>query len=291
MGAFSEAVRSDRFAITGELTVKRDSTADDVRRQADHLLPIVDGIQVTDNPYSWVQMSALSAAAILIGHGADPVPVMTCRDRNRSALRSDLLGFQALGVRSLLLIRGHPVPENHSVPARTVFDATGRELIALAASLGAGGAASGDDFFIGTGAKVFRPGARWQAESLSARAEAGARFIQTQLCFNTDALRTYMERFIAAGLADHYEVIVSLSPLPSATTARWVKKNLSDSRIPAAVVRRLEQAKDEAREGIAICAELMQEISEIPGVSGVNLMTTGDPAAIAEAVRASGLRD
>ena len=289
MGTFSEAVRGDRFAISGELTVKRDSTADDVRRQADRLLPYVDGIQVTDNPYAWVQMSAVAASGILLQHGADPVPVMTCRDRNRAALHGDLAGLAALGVGSLLLIRGHPVPENHAVPARTVFDLTGKELIALADSVAA--IDSGGGFFIGTGAKVFRPGARWQAESLSARAEAGARFIQTQLCFNRDIIRRYMERFLAAGLGERYSVMVSLSPLPSAATARWVKKNLSDSRIPAAVVQRLQESGDEAREGIEICAELMREFSGIEGVSGVNLMTTGDPAAIAETVRLSGLRD
>ena len=121
----------------------------------------VDGIQVTDNPYAWVQMSALSAARILIGHGIDPVPILTCRDRNRVALKATCWGLQALGVASLMLMRGHRVPKNHSVPASTVFDLTGRELIALAASR------RGETFFIGTGARVFRPGPRWQAESLA----------------------------------------------------------------------------------------------------------------------------
>ena len=276
-------MQGEQFSISAELTVTRESTADDVRRQADVLGNYVDGIQVTDNPYAWVQMSALSAAGILIDHGVDPVPILTCRDRNRIALHSDLLGLQALGVTSLMLMRGHRVPKNHSVPASTVFDLTGRELIALASSLD-------DTFFIGTGARVFRPGPRWQAESLTARAAAGASFIQTQLCFNLDILRRYMGRFVEAELTRHYAVMVSLSPLPSATTARWVKENMSDSRIPDAVVKRLEDAKDAEREGIAICAELMQKISKIPGVSGINLMTTGDIGAIPAAIQASGLR-
>ncbi len=283
MKSFREAVRDERFSISAELTVKRDSTADDVCRQADLLGNYVDGIQVTDNPYAWVQMSALSAAGILIDHGIDPVPILTCRDRNRVALNSDLLGLQALGVTSLMLMRGHRVPENHSVPASTVFDLTGRELITLARSVS-------ETFFIGTGARAFRPGPRWRAESLGARAEAGAQFVQTQMCFNMDILRQFMQRFVAAKLARSYSVMVSLSPLPSAETARWVKEYMSDSRIPADVIQRLEDANNPADEGIAICAELMQEISEIDGVSGVNLMTTGDPGAIPAAIRASGLR-
>ena len=164
MKTFREAVQGEQFSISAELTVKRDSTADDVRRQADVLGNYVDGIQVSDNPYAWVQMSALSAAGILIDHGVDPVPILTCRDRNRIALQSDLLGLQAQGVTSLMLMRGHRVPKNHSVPASTVFDLTGRELISLAASVN-------ETFFIGTGVRAFRPGPRWRAESLVSRAE------------------------------------------------------------------------------------------------------------------------
>ncbi len=291
MKTFREAVQGPQFSISAELTLERSSTADGIRRQADVLGRYVDGIQVTDNPYAWVQMSALSAAAILIEHGVDPIPVLTCRDRNRIALQSDLLGLQALGVTSLMLMRGHRVPGKHAVPASTVFDLTGRELIALAASLGEEVSVGPDrGFFIGTGAKAFRPGKRWRAESLAARAAAGARFIQTQLCFNMDILRQYMQRFVEARLTWSYSVMVSLTPLPSAETARWVKENMSDSRIPEALIERLEDAKDPEQEGIRICAELMREIAEIPGVSGVNLMTTGDPRAIPAAIEASGLR-
>jgi methylenetetrahydrofolate reductase (NADPH) len=289
---FREAVQGERFSISAELTVKRDSTADDVRRQADVLGNFVDGIQVTDNPYAWVQMSALSAAGILIDHGVDAVPIMTCRDRNRIALKSDLLGLQALGVTSLMLMRGPRVPKNHSVPASTVFDLSGRELIALASSLGDEQVPGpGKGFFIGTAVNTFRPKRGWRAEALVAKAAVGARFMQTQLCFNMDILRHYMERFVAAKLTQNYSVMVSLSPLPSATTARWVKENMSGSRVPDALIQRLEDAKSPEQEGIAICAELMQEISGIPGVSGVNLMTTGDPKAIPAAIKASGLRN
>jgi methylenetetrahydrofolate reductase (NADPH) len=282
--SFRKAVQGEGFAISAELTIGKESTADDIRRQADRLAGLVDGIQVTDNPYAWVQMSALAASTILVEHGFDPVPIMACRDRNRFALQSDLAGLQAVGVGNVMLMRGHRVPKDHSVPASTVFDLTGQELIALAASLD-------EDFFIGTGARLFRPGPRWQAESLVRRAEAGAHFLQTQICFNLEVLQRYMKRFLALGLDRDYSIMVSLSPLPSATTARWVRKHLSDSRIPARIIQRLEDAADPETEGIEICAGLMQQIAEIPGISGVNLMTTGDPAALRETIRLSGLRN
>lgn len=283
MNTFRKAVQGESLAISAELTVRRDSTADDVRNQAATLSGHVDGIQVTDNPYGWVQMSAVSAAALLLEQGVDPVPILTCRDRNRLALQGDLAGLQALGVGSVILIRGHRVPATHAVKASTVFDLTGRELIALAA-------AQNPDFFIGTGARAFRPGPHWRAESLMTRANAGARFAQTQLCFNMDILRRYMTGFRSAKLHLDYSLVVSLSALPSARTATWLKENMGDSRIPAEVIQRLENAKDPEQEGIAICAELMQEISGIEGISGINLMTTGSTDALVAAIEASGLR-
>ena len=287
--SFRETLKSGHFAITAELTVRRETTASDVRRQADKLGKYVDALQVTDNPYAWVQMSALAAAGVLADHGVDPVPVLTCRDRNRAALHGDLLGLQALGVSSLMLMRGPRVPRNHAVQASTVFDLTGRELIALASSLNESKDESAG-FFIGTGAKVFRPRPGWRAESLTARADAGARFIQTQLCFNMDILRRYMERFSEAKLDEKYPLLVSLSPLPSAVTAKWVKEHMADSRIPQTVLKRLEDASHPEQEGIRICAELIEEISEIPGISGVHLMTTGDPETIPAVIEASGVR-
>jgi methylenetetrahydrofolate reductase (NADPH) len=284
---FRDEIRDGPPAITAELTLQRESGGDDIRRQADALAPWVDALQVTDNPYAWVQMSSLAAASILIDHGVDALPIMTCRDRNRAALSADLRGMQAVGVTSLVLMRGHRVPANHAVPASTVFDLTGRELIGLTAGLAN---EQNEAPFIGTGARVFRPTRGWRAESLTARAQAGARFVQTQLCFNLDILRHYMRRFREARLEERFAVMVSLAPLPSADTAEWIKRNLSDTRLPDSVIRRLEQASDPSSEGIRLCAELMQEAAMIPGVSGISLMTVGNPDAILETIKASGLR-
>ncbi len=291
MRKFREAVQSNTFSISAELTLRREFTAEDVYRQVDGLGGMVDGIQVTDNPWSWVQMSPLAAASLLLKKEVDPIPILTCRDRNRIALQSDLVGLRAMGVTSVLLTRGHRVPKDHYLPATTVFDTTGRELVGMAGALNEEPTAGPDEqFFIGTGARVFQPGENWRAESLHARANAGAQFLQTQLCFNTDTIRAYIDALVRAKLTWKYSVMVSLTPLPSIKTALWLKKNLPDSRIPRPIMQRLEDADDAEREGIKICAELMQEIAQIPGVSGVNLMAMGNTEAIPAAIRASGLR-
>ncbi len=131
MRKFREAVQSDTFSISAELTLKRETTASEMDQQIDVLGEIVDGIQITDSPWSWVQMSPVAASAILLKRGVDPIPRLTCRDRNRIALHSELIGLRAMGVTSLLLTRGHRVPKKHYIPAETVFDTTGRELIDL----------------------------------------------------------------------------------------------------------------------------------------------------------------
>lgn len=289
--SFRQAVQSETFTVSAELTLKHATRADDVRRQAELLGPLTDGLQVNDNPPAWMHMSALAASSLLLDAGVDPVPIITCRDRNRVALYSDLLGCRALGVTSLLLTRGRRVIKKQKLHGSTVFDIGGRDLIAMAAELNEEeGARPEEAFFIGTGAKVFLPKAEWRAESLSVRAKAGARFLQTQLCFNTRILRGWMRRLVDLKKTWEYSVIVSLTPLPSADTARWLKKQYSDSKIPKAVIERLENAADPRAEGIALCAELMNEVKDIPGISGVNLMTTGEPELLAEAIRASGLR-
>ena len=289
---FRSAVQSRSVAITAELALKRETTPDDIRAQARSLAPWVDGIQISDNPWAWTQMSSVAAASLLLDEGVDPLPILTCRDRNRIALTSDLLGMRALGARSIMLMRGHRVPRNHPLPAATVFDLSGRELIALAAELNEDETGkAGDRLFLGTGARAFRPNAGWRADSLKDRAAAGAEFLQTQLCFNLDLLQDYLSRLVDLQVTWDYSVIVSLTPLPSLETAQWIREHYSDAKIPAAVMQQLEDAQDQRKEGIEICAGLMREMAALPGIAGINLMTTGDTDALIEAIRLSGVRE
>lgn len=289
---FRSAVQSRSIAITAELALKRETTPDDIRTQARSLAPWVDGIQISDNPWAWTQMSSVAAASLLLDEGVDPLPILTCRDRNRIALTSDLLGLRALGARSIILMRGHRVPRNHPLPAATVFDLSGRELIALASELNEDETGkAGDRLFLGTGARAFRPNAGWRADSLKDRAAAGAEFLQTQLCFNLDLLQDYLSCLVDLQVTWDYSVIVSLTPLPSLETAQWIREHYSDAKIPAAVMQQLEDAQDQRKEGIEICAGLMREMAALPGIAGINLMTTGDTDALIEAIRLSGVRE
>lgn len=285
---FQAALAATGPAISAELALRRDSKAADVAAQAALYRDRTDGVQIQDNPLAWVHMSALAASSLLLGQGVDPIPRLTCRDRNRIGLLSDLLGLQALGVESVMLGRGRRVGRQHALHASTVFDMTGRELIAMAAGLGEEDGHT--PLFIGTGAKAHRVRANWAAEGLSARSESGAQFIQTQLCFNADLLRHWLEALVRVRLTWRFSVVVSLTVFSSAESARWVKANMSDSKVPDALIRRLDGAADEEAEGVAACAEAMQEIAALPGVSGLHLLSMGQPELLAAAIDASGLR-
>ncbi len=250
-----------------------------------------DAIQVPDNPNARVQMTPLAVSSILIQNGIEPIAQLSCRDRNRVALECELLSLGATGVTSVLLLRGDKLPENHRPKVKHVFELGGKKLIEAARTLANDPTvACVPDFCIGTAATVFNPKAAWQPSSLLARVEAGARFIQTQLCFDMAALRRYMTHLVEAQLTWRTAIIVSVAPLPSAMTARWLRENLRGSLVPDKVIRRLEQARDPEQEGVAICAEILQELAETPGVSGANLMTPGDPETIKAAIQAAGLR-
>ena len=122
------------------------------------------------------------------------------------------------------------------------------------------------------------------------KANAGAQFIQMQQCLDMNVLRKYMARLVAAKLMWRFNVLVGVAVFPSADAARKLRKMQPDSLIPSPLVKRLAQAKDPESAGVQICAELLRELAEIPGVSGACVMTPGDPATITAAIEASGLR-
>jgi methylenetetrahydrofolate reductase (NADPH) len=196
-----------------------------------------------------------------------------------------------MGVTSVLLYRGDELPENHRPKVRQVFEMGGRDLIEAARLMADDPTTvAAPDFCIGTVATVFNPKSAWQPDSLLAKVKAGARFIQTQLCFDATVLRRYMTHLVEAQLTWKTAIIVSVATLPNAMTARWLRENLRGSLVPKKVVRRLEQARDPEQEGVVICAEILAELREIPGVSGAHLMTPGDQATIPETIRAAGFR-
>jgi len=287
---FRQVLQGSGFTFTAELSLHRETTIDEALRQAGVVTGFVDAIQLAENPHDWIQISPLALAGLLVRNGIDAVPRLICRDRNRIALQSELLGLRALGVSSLILNKGSRLPTGQELNAKPVFDVSGRELVAMANAMNEEEWADGEhEFVIGTATTVFAPEPGWNAELLQARASAGAQFLVTQPCFDPKMLRLYMRRMVEAKVTWNYSVIVTLAPLPSAETARWLVENRRGTLIPDVLIERLEKAADPQLEGVDICAELIRDIAGIPGVSGFNLLTLGNPEAVVAAIEASGL--
>lgn len=165
-----------------------------------------------------------------------------------------------------------------------------KELIATALTINDDEDLPGDDFLIIAAGTVHDPQPGWEPEELQAKTAAGAQLIITQLCFDVELLKRYMSYLVARKLVHTMSFVISLATLPSADIAQWLRDNRRRALIPPGVIQRLEQSVDSEAEGVAICSELLQQYAEIPGISGVNLITPGDPDTINAAVRDSGLR-
>ena len=146
------------------------------------------------------------------------------------------------------------------------------------------------DFRVGATAEIFEPGANWTPDNLIAKCDAGANFVQTQICLDMDVVRNYMARIVASKLTHRATFIMALSPLPSADVARWMQDNVKGALVPESIIERMELASDPECEGIEICAELLRELATIPGVSGANLLTMGKLETIPAAIDAYGVR-
>jgi len=288
---FKDSLKTKEFVVTAHVNLAQAPDADSVIEQGEILRPAVDAVQLTDNPGAQVQMSGLAAAALLLQQGMDPVVHMTCRDRNQVALQSDFIGAAALGVTSVLLMRGDKIPEHMRPKLRNVFDTNPKEMMAFIQNLkDAESVTLVSDFLVGAAATLFNPDANWTPDTLAAKCDSGANFVQTQLCLDMDVVRKYMARIVASKLTHRLNFIMALSPLPSADVARWMRDNMKGALIPESVIKRMEQASEPESEGIEICAEMLQELATIPGVSGANLLALGKLETIPAAIDASGVR-
>lgn len=285
------------FAVTAEITPPVSGAAEALLARAEPLRDQVDAVNVTDGPRAQVHMSALAAAAILAGHGIEPVLQLTCRDRNRIALQSDLLGAAALGVRNILVLTGDQPDSDEVPPPKAVFDLGSADLIRLAAGMRDNGVlASGREItappnlFIGAADTPIDPAPDWQPTGLRVKIDAGAQFVQTQLCYDIGVVRRYVARLEAEGITERLFILIGIGPIASAKSARWMRENLWGVIVPDQIIGRLEGAADPKAEGIRVCAELLQQLREINGVAGAHLMAPGNVASIPEAIRQSGVR-
>ena len=296
-GTLEERLRQRRFVMTTELVPPVSCDAQELLRKAAVLKGLADAVNVTDGAGARAHMSALAASGLLIQAGVEPILQMTCRDKNRLALQSEMMGAAALGIRNLLILSGDDPKSGDQPDTKAVFDLDSRALIDTARRMRDDGTlpngrkvAGKANFFIGAADMPIDPPKGWQPNGLAAKINAGAQFAQTQFCMDAAIVRRYVGALEAAGITQKLALLVGVNPLRSAKSARWMQHHLYGTIIPDAFIARLEAAADPAREGLRICVELIEELATIRGVAGVHIMAPGNDAAIPEAIAAARAR-
>jgi len=243
-------------------------------------------------------MSSIGAGVHIIREGVEPVIQMTCRDRNRIAIQSDLLGAYSLGMRNILCLSGdHQIFGNHPA-AKNVYDLDSVQLIHLVRRMRdeklffSGEPFKGEEprFFVGAVANPFADPFIYRVDRLEKKINAGAEFIQTQSVYDMERFARFMELCVERGLHERAYILAGVTPLKSWRAARYLQKNVPGMIVPDEIVRRLKNTENPQDEGINICVEQINYIKDkIKGVSGFHIIAIGWPEVVPLIVRRCGL--
>ncbi|HKZ55774.1 MAG TPA: methylenetetrahydrofolate reductase [Anaerolineales bacterium] len=303
-------LRAGHFAVTAELGPPQNADGETIRKKAQLLRGNADAVNITDNQTAIVRMSSIGAGTIVVQEGLEPIIQMTCRDRNRLAMQSDLLGAYALGMRNVLCLTGdHQSFGNHPT-AKNVHDLDSLQLVQMVAGMRdqrqfqCGDEIKGVEprFFVGAAANPFGDPFEWRPLRLAKKVKAGASFIQTQLIYNVPRFAEFMEKVRELGVHKQVYILAGIGPLKSPGMAKYMRDEVPGLDLPTEFVDRMTLAAEgidkedkKARaaawrqEGIKIAVELIQQVRQIEGVAGVHVMAIEWEEAVRPIVEGAGL--
>ena len=278
------------FAVTGEIGPAKGADATSALDGAAQMAGIVDAINVTDNQSAVMRLGSMAVAHLLKHRSIEPVFQLTCRDRNRIALQSDLLSAGALGIENVLCVTGdHMVLGDHR-EAKKVFDLDSVQLLATARGLTQGRDLAGHEvdpppsFCLGA---VVNPGSddlEMQLIKMRKKIDAGAEFFQTQAVFDPEAFSRFMGKAARFGVP----IMVGIVPLKSAAMAEYMDRNIAGVSVPRSIIRQMRDATkpDRKKVSIEIAADLIRKTKD--SCHGVHLMPLGWHDTVAPILSAAG---
>ena len=278
---FEQLLEAGKFTVTAEIGPPMSANAEFVRKRARELKGYVDAAYITDNQTAVVRMSSIAAAMLAAEEGLEPVIQMTCRDRNRIAIQSDLLGAYALGLRNLLVLSGdHQTFGNHP-QSKNVYDVDSTQLIHALTDLQENGVFMGGSpckaaprFFIGGAGHPFADPQELQVLRLKKKIDGGARFITTQAVYDIDKFKKWMEVIRSQGL--HKRTYIQAGIVVNKTLkSLQMTKLVAGMDVPDNLLKRMAKAEDTQAEGVNIAVDLLSQIMEVEGVSGIHIMAIG----------------
>ncbi len=295
-GRLERILRRGEFAVTTELNPPDSADPQEVYERAAIFDGWVDGINAVDASGANCHMSSVGICALLTRMGYAPILQIACRDKNRIAVQGDILGASAMGVQNILCLTGDGVQAGDQPGAKPVFDLDSMSLLETARTmrdearfLSGRKLTTPPAVFLGAAINPFAPPFDFRPMRLAKKIAAGAQFVQSQYCYDIPMLREYMKRVRDMGLDEQCFIMVGVGPLASARTARWMRSNVPGVHIPDDVIKRLEGAEKQKEEGKRLCIDIMQEVKDIEGVSGIHIMAYRQEEFVAEIVHESGV--
>ena len=289
--SFQERLNSGQFIVTAEISPPKGVDTTGLLKNATLLKDIVDAINVTDNQRAIMRMSPLAACTILERNGYETIMHLTCRDRNRLALQSELLGAAAMGIKNILVMSGdHPSKGDHE-GAKPVYDLDSVQLLGLINELNSGSDFSGN---LLQGKPGLFAGAVSGTElnelaliKLEKKIKMGARFIQTQAVFDVDKFADFKDRFNGIS-SKRIKIIAGIIPLKSEKSTRFLNKNIAGIRMPDTIIKEMHTAKNPVFKGMEIAGELIRELKG--SCDGVHIMPIGDHEHTAGILEIAGIK-
>ena len=286
-----KVLSAGHFAVTGELGPPRGANKEVVKKKAGFLRGMVDAVNITDNQTGVVRMSSWAACILAIQEGLEPNFQMVCRDRNRLAMQSDILGVYTHGVRNMLCLSGDHQQFGGDPFTKGVFDIDSIQLISVVRKMRDNAKFLNDveideppKIFIGAAANPFAEPFEWRVYRVAKKIQAGADFIQTQCIYDMKRFREWVRQANDMGLTEKVHILAGLTPLKSGGMARYMAKNVSGIIIPDEVIDRIVKAPKAAEEGIKFCVEQIEELKEMKGIHGVHIMAIEWEQRVAEIV-------
>jgi len=276
-----KVLKAGHFAFTGECGPPKGANVEHLKEKIAHLKGVVDSVNVTDNQTAVVRMSSWAASTIMLQEGVEPNFQMVCRDRNRLAMMSDILGVCSMGIRNMLCLSGDHQRFGNHPQSKNVYDIDSIQLISLVKKMRDEGKFMNDEdidvppkLFIGAAANPFADPAEYRVYRMANKIRAGVDFIQTQCIYNMEKFRAFMKKAVDMGLHEQCYILAGITPMKSAGMAKYMASSVPGMDVPESLIKRLQGAPKGkvAEEGIKFALEQIEEFKEMKGIAGIHLM-------------------
>jgi len=275
-------LRAGKFVVCGEMSPPQSADPVPITKKAAYFRGYVDAVNLTDNQTAIVRMSSVMSSFLLLQAGCEPIMQMTCRDRNRLAMQSDILGAAAVGIKNILCLTGDHQKFGNHPDAKGVFDLDSVQLVQMVKKMRdekqflCGEELKAEPkMFIGAAANPFGEPFEFRVLNLWKKIQAGADFIQTQPVFDLPRFEKWMAAVRDEGMDKQVFIIAGVMPVRSVKALLYMKESVPGVRIADEYVKRLQPLTDKERameEGVRIAVEIMKQLKEIPGVAGIHIM-------------------